>query len=237
MADPYTLPDDLPEPVDDGAADHLPGAPLPAGLALAATDGSRVEPAALAGRAVVYAYPWTGRPGQALLADDWDLIPGRARLHARDLRLSRPPRRPARRGRRVGVRALDPGHRLSRRAGRTARASVRGPLGFRAGADPGAAAADLRGRRPDADQAADAPDQRRLDRARLVPGLPARPPRGRGPRAGYAPTHSLEPSRGGLLPPSRRKPPLGARQRNSRSVQGQATRPSRRARARRGRCG
>lgn len=76
MADPYTLPDDLPEPLDDGAADHLAGAPLPPGLVLAATDGSRVEPAALPGRSVVYAYPWTGRPGQALLADDWDLIPG-----------------------------------------------------------------------------------------------------------------------------------------------------------------
>jgi len=76
MVDPYTLPDDLPAPIDDGAADHLAGAALPAGLALPATDGSLVELAALAGRTVVYAYPWTGRPGQPLLAEDWDLIPG-----------------------------------------------------------------------------------------------------------------------------------------------------------------
>ena len=76
MIDPYTLPDDLPAPVDDGAADHLPGAQLPAGLALAATDGAAVELAALAGRTVVYAYPWTGRPGEPLLVDGWDLIPG-----------------------------------------------------------------------------------------------------------------------------------------------------------------
>ncbi len=75
MIDPLTLPDDLPRPEDDGAADHLPGTELP-DLALAATDGSEVALAGLAGRAVVYAYPWTGRPGEPLLSEDWDLIPG-----------------------------------------------------------------------------------------------------------------------------------------------------------------
>jgi peroxiredoxin len=75
MVDPYSLPDDLPAPVDDGAADHLPSAALPA-VELAATDGSSVALADLRGRTVVYAYPWTGRPGEPLLADDWDLIPG-----------------------------------------------------------------------------------------------------------------------------------------------------------------
>ena len=75
MIDPYTLPDDLPAPSDDGAADHLPGTSLPA-IELAATDGGRVSLAELAGRTIVYAYPWTGRPGEPLLADDWDLIPG-----------------------------------------------------------------------------------------------------------------------------------------------------------------
>ena len=76
MIDPYTLPDDLPAPVDDGAADHLQGTRLPPGLALPATDGSEVELAAAPDRTVVYAYPWTGRPDEPLLADDWDLIPG-----------------------------------------------------------------------------------------------------------------------------------------------------------------
>lgn len=39
MANPYTdLPDDLPVPVDDGAADHLPGEALPP-LELDATSG------------------------------------------------------------------------------------------------------------------------------------------------------------------------------------------------------
>jgi peroxiredoxin len=75
MVDPYTLPDDLPRPTDDGAADHLPGAKAP-GIALPATDGSTVRLDALAGLTIVYAYPWTGRPGQPLLLDDWDLIPG-----------------------------------------------------------------------------------------------------------------------------------------------------------------
>lgn len=76
MVDPYTLPDDLPAPVDDGAADHLAGSALPVGLTLRTTDGRAVELAALTGRTIVYAYPWTGRPGQPLLADDWNLIPG-----------------------------------------------------------------------------------------------------------------------------------------------------------------
>ncbi len=75
MVDPYSLPDDLPAPVDDGAADHLPGTSLPP-VELPATTGERVSLAALAGRTIVYAYPWTGRPGEPLLADDWDLIPG-----------------------------------------------------------------------------------------------------------------------------------------------------------------
>ena len=75
MVDPYTLPDDLPAPVDDGAADHLPGAVVP-DIELAATDGGSVSLAALRGRTVVYAYPRTGRPGEPSLVDDWDLIPG-----------------------------------------------------------------------------------------------------------------------------------------------------------------
>jgi peroxiredoxin len=75
MVDPYTLPPDLPRPEDDGAADHLPGARLP-DLALPATDGTTVGLAGLGGRTIVYAYPWTGRPGHPLLAEDWDSIPG-----------------------------------------------------------------------------------------------------------------------------------------------------------------
>ncbi|KQT49942.1 BcpB protein [Methylobacterium sp. Leaf456] len=69
------LPDDLPAPSDDGAADHLSGLKLP-DVALRATDGSLVSLVRLPGRTVVFAYPRTGVPGQPNLAADWDRIPG-----------------------------------------------------------------------------------------------------------------------------------------------------------------
>ena len=65
----------IPAPEDDGTAAHLVGARLP-DIALAATDGSSVSLARLAGRSVVFAYPRTGVPGQPGLVDDWDQIPG-----------------------------------------------------------------------------------------------------------------------------------------------------------------
>jgi peroxiredoxin len=73
--DLLSLPAGLPVPADDGAADHLPGQPMPA-LSLPATDGSQVALAALGeGRTVVYLYPMTGRPGVDL-PEGWDDIPG-----------------------------------------------------------------------------------------------------------------------------------------------------------------
>jgi peroxiredoxin len=75
VIDPMELPADLPEPIDDGACDHLPGMRVPP-KALAATDGTEVDLSALAARTVVYAYPRTGRPGEPSLVEDWDLIPG-----------------------------------------------------------------------------------------------------------------------------------------------------------------
>jgi peroxiredoxin len=72
--DPNVLPADLPIPRDDGAARHLTGRKLPA-LALAATDGARVDLSKLRGRTVVYIYPRTGVPGQAS-PEGWDQIPG-----------------------------------------------------------------------------------------------------------------------------------------------------------------
>jgi peroxiredoxin len=77
MKDPNVLPDDLPVPEDDGAADHLRGAPLPP-VALAATDGDTVRLDELDGLSVVFAYPRTGRPGEESLGGDdaWNAIPG-----------------------------------------------------------------------------------------------------------------------------------------------------------------
>jgi peroxiredoxin len=68
------LPENLPVPVDDGAAAHLAGRTLP-DLDLAATDGNHVSLARLAGRSVVYAYPRTGEPGKPN-PEGWDAIPG-----------------------------------------------------------------------------------------------------------------------------------------------------------------
>jgi peroxiredoxin len=71
---PLVLPEGLPVPQDDGAARHLTGMRLP-DIELPATDGTRVSLLRLRGRTVVYVYPRTGRPGQAL-PDGWDAIPG-----------------------------------------------------------------------------------------------------------------------------------------------------------------
>jgi peroxiredoxin len=74
LHNPLELPDDLPVPVDDGAARHLTGLALP-DVTLAATDGARVNLSRLSGRTVVYIYPRTGRPGQAM-PTGWNGIPG-----------------------------------------------------------------------------------------------------------------------------------------------------------------
>jgi peroxiredoxin len=75
MTDYTTLPDDLPVPVDDGAADHLPGASIPA-LTLPTSDGGTIDlPALGASRTVIYLYPLTGQPGTDL-PEGWDAIPG-----------------------------------------------------------------------------------------------------------------------------------------------------------------
>lgn len=71
----FSLPDDLPEPEDDGGADHLPGTTVPS-LTLSATDGTAVDLSALSGRTVVYCYPKTGRPDKDVIPDGWDEIPG-----------------------------------------------------------------------------------------------------------------------------------------------------------------
>lgn len=73
-AHPFPLPAGLPQPVDDGAAAHLTGMPLPA-IRLPATDGTLANLHELHGRWVIYVYPMTGQPGVPL-PDGWDAIPG-----------------------------------------------------------------------------------------------------------------------------------------------------------------
>ena len=72
--DPTVLPPNIPVPEDDGATRHLTGIKLP-DLALPATSGGPVNLSKLKGRTVVYIYPRTGVPGQAL-PTGWDAIPG-----------------------------------------------------------------------------------------------------------------------------------------------------------------
>jgi peroxiredoxin len=76
--DLYSLPADIPVPVDDGACDHLPGLELPA-VALPSTGGGTVSLDAVEAEwLVVYCYPRTGLPDRdpsgGLAA--WDSIPG-----------------------------------------------------------------------------------------------------------------------------------------------------------------
>jgi peroxiredoxin len=69
------LPADLPVPVDDGAADHLPGSAVP-DVALPSTQGGEMSLAdAAQGLVVVYVYPRTGTPGVPA-PEGWDDIPG-----------------------------------------------------------------------------------------------------------------------------------------------------------------
>ncbi len=75
MTGNYTnLPDALPAPEDDGAANHLEGLRFP-DLELPATGGGTLNPGRLPGQWVIYVYPMTGRPGVAL-PEGWDRIPG-----------------------------------------------------------------------------------------------------------------------------------------------------------------
>ena len=69
-SDPYVLPEGLPIPVDDGAADHLNGAELPDLVLPSSQGGVNVRDFE-----VLYVYPRAGRPGRALLPG-WDGIPG-----------------------------------------------------------------------------------------------------------------------------------------------------------------
>ena len=70
-----SIPEGLPVPVDDGRARHLTGLAVPS-IPLQGTTGERIDLSTIPGRAVVFAYPRTGQPGQPPLVPDWDLIPG-----------------------------------------------------------------------------------------------------------------------------------------------------------------
>jgi peroxiredoxin len=72
--DPTVLPSGLPVPEDDGAADHLTGAPVPS-MRLPSTQGELALAELAEGLLVLYVYPRTGRPGVEPPAA-WDETPG-----------------------------------------------------------------------------------------------------------------------------------------------------------------
>ena len=72
--DPYVLPEGLPVPEDDHAADHLVGARI-ASIVLESTEGPVDLAELCAERGVLYVYPRTGRPGEPSLPG-WDAFPG-----------------------------------------------------------------------------------------------------------------------------------------------------------------
>ncbi|HEY3817844.1 MAG TPA: GNAT family N-acetyltransferase [Polyangiaceae bacterium] len=70
----HPLPEGLPVPVDDGAARRLVGAALPDGI-LSSSVGGGLRLASMQGRTVVYVYPRTARPNEAIAAS-FSAIPG-----------------------------------------------------------------------------------------------------------------------------------------------------------------
>jgi peroxiredoxin len=77
MSQDYTtLPDNLPVPIDDGAAAHLVGLAVPP-ICLPSTSGQEVclTEVSQSQRTVVYCYPLTGKPGHPL-PEGWNEIPG-----------------------------------------------------------------------------------------------------------------------------------------------------------------
>jgi peroxiredoxin len=72
--DIHSIPEDLPVPEDEGAADHLLNAVVP-GIALKATTGETVRLDEPDTRTVLFCYPRTGRPDEEL-PPGWNAIPG-----------------------------------------------------------------------------------------------------------------------------------------------------------------
>jgi peroxiredoxin len=73
--DPYSLPKDIPIPVDDGGCRHLHGMEMPS-LSVHSTAAHDVNLAdASRLKAVFFFYPETGKPG-ALIPNGWNKIPG-----------------------------------------------------------------------------------------------------------------------------------------------------------------
>ena len=72
----FSIPIDLPIPLDDGACDHLENMSIP-NVSLWSTDDQEVNLSSLSDWNVIFCYPMTGRPGVPI-PEGWVKIPGAA---------------------------------------------------------------------------------------------------------------------------------------------------------------
>ncbi len=72
----FSIPSDLPIPLDDGACEHLENMRIP-NVSLWSTDDQEINLFSLPGWNVIFCYPMTGRPGVAI-PEGWVQIPGAA---------------------------------------------------------------------------------------------------------------------------------------------------------------
>lgn len=72
----FSIPSDLPIPVDDGACVHLENMRI-ANVSLWSTDDQEINLSSLSGWNVIFCYPMTGRPG-VTIPEGWVQIPGAA---------------------------------------------------------------------------------------------------------------------------------------------------------------
>jgi peroxiredoxin len=75
MSKDFPLPDDLPVPEDDDAADHLRGS-IMCDVSLKATNNTTVNLKEVSPRTVLYVYPLTGRPDKDVIPKGWENVPG-----------------------------------------------------------------------------------------------------------------------------------------------------------------
>ena len=72
----FSIPTDLPIPLDDGACEHLENMRIP-NVSLWSTDDQEINLFSLPGWNVIFCYPMTGRPGVPI-SESWVQIPGAA---------------------------------------------------------------------------------------------------------------------------------------------------------------
>ena len=72
----FSIPTDLPIPLDDGACEHLENIRIP-NVSLWLTDDQEINLSSLSDWNVIFCYPMTGRPG-VTIPEGWVKIPGAA---------------------------------------------------------------------------------------------------------------------------------------------------------------